>query len=258
MKDAVHAEWTKLRTLASTFWLIAATALLAVGASAAVTATTAYSPSDPHQDTAKLALTGIDLGQSIVAVLAILAVSNEYSTGTIQTTLLAIPRRIRLLAAKATPLTIAVLIVATVAVAGCLLAARIILPYSGYTPAHGYALISLGHSPTLRAAVGSVLYLVLIALLSLGIATAIRSTSAAVGTVLGLLYLPPLVAQLLGNPTWQRHLRQIAPTTAGLTIQATTNLHSLPIRPWAGIAVLAGWAAASLLTAGLLLRLRDA
>jgi ABC-2 type transport system permease protein len=45
--------------------------------------------------------------------------------------------------------------------------------------------------------------------------------------------------------------------TAGLAIQATTGLHSLPISPWAGIGVLASWAAAALLAGGILLRLRD-
>jgi ABC-2 type transport system permease protein len=46
--------------------------------------------------------------------------------------------------------------------------------------------------------------------------------------------------------------------TAGLAIQATTNLRSLPISPWAGLGVLAAWTAAALLAGGLLLRLRDA
>jgi ABC-2 type transport system permease protein len=46
--------------------------------------------------------------------------------------------------------------------------------------------------------------------------------------------------------------------TAGLASQATTNLHSLPIAPWAGLGVLTAWALASLLVGGLLLRLRDA
>jgi hypothetical protein len=45
---------------------------------------------------------------------------------------------------------------------------------------------------------------------------------------------------------------------AGLSIQATTNLHSLPISAWAGLAVLAAWAAAALAAGGLLLRVRDA
>jgi ABC-2 type transport system permease protein len=45
---------------------------------------------------------------------------------------------------------------------------------------------------------------------------------------------------------------------AGLAIQATTDLRSLPISPWAGLGVLAAWTAAALLTGALLLRLRDA
>ena len=142
-------------------------------------------------------------------------------------------------------------------VGGSLLAGRLILPGHGFTEAHGFPPLSLGDGPVLRAAAGSVLYLGLIALLSLGIATAVREPAAAIGLILGLLYLFPIVAPLL-DQHWQRHLEQIGPTTAGLAIQATTGLHSLPISPWAGLGVLAAWAAAALLAGGLLLRLRDA
>jgi ABC-2 type transport system permease protein len=76
--------------------------------------------------------------------------------------------------------------------------------------------------------------------------------------VLGLLYLAPLIAAVLPDPHWQRHLQQLAPMTAGLAIQATINLHTLPIGPWAGVGVLAAWAAGALLVGGLLLWLRDA
>jgi ABC-2 type transport system permease protein len=109
----------------------------------------------------------------------------------------------------------------------------------------------------LRAAAGSVLYLALIALLSLGIATAVREPAVAIGIVLSLLYLAPIIAPML-NQHWHRHVDQIAPTTAGLTIQATTGLRDLPISPWGGLGVLAAWAAAALLGGGLVLRLRDA
>jgi ABC-2 type transport system permease protein len=103
-----------------------------------------------------------------------------------------------------------------------------------------------------------VLYLALIALLSLGTAAVVRDTAVAIGTVLGLLYVVPIFAAVLGNSSTARHLQQIAPMTAGLAIQATTGLRSLPIAPWAGLGVLAGWAAAALLAGGVLLRLRDA
>ena len=102
------------------------------------------------------------------------------------------------------------------------------------------------------------LYLALIALLSLGIATAVRDAAVAIGSVLGLLYLFPILGQVAGSPGVQRHLEQIGPMTAGLEIQASTGVHSLPIGPWAGLGVLAAWVAAALLTGGLLLRLRDA
>jgi ABC-2 type transport system permease protein len=139
-----------------------------------------------------------------------------------------------------------------------LLAGRLILPGRGFTPTHGYTPLSLADGSTLRAAAGSVIYLALIALLSLGVAAAVRDPATAIGIVLGLLYLFPIIAQTVTNPTWQRHLHELAPMTAGLYIQATIGVHSLPLTPWQGLGVLAGWAAASLLVGGLTLRARDA
>jgi len=85
-----------------------------------------------------------------------------------------------------------------------------------------------------------------------------RQAVVAIGLVLGLLYLFPIIAAAAANPHWQRHLDQIGPMTAGLDIQATTNLHTLAISPWAGLGVLAAWAVAALVTGGLLLYYRDA
>jgi ABC-2 type transport system permease protein len=110
----------------------------------------------------------------------------------------------------------------------------------------------------LRAAAGSVLYLALIALLSLGAAAVVRDSAAATGAVLGLVYPPIIAAVLASNPHWQHRIDRYAPMNAGLTIQETTNLHGLPISPWGGLGVLAAWAAAALLTGGLVLRLCDA
>ena len=139
-----------------------------------------------------------------------------------------------------------------------LLAGRLILPGHGFTPAHGFAPLSLGDGPVLRATVGSVLYLALIALLSMGVAALVRDSAVAIGAVLGLLFLFPIVTSLVTNSHLHRHLEQVAPMTAGLEIQATTGLRSLPLSPWAGLGVLAVWAAGALLAGGLLLRFRDA
>lgn len=255
MRPALHAEWTKIRTVAGPLWLllgtIAATVALSAGATSVVTCASARCGGD----LTKLSLTGVGLGQAPVAILAVLVISGEYSSGMVRTTLTAMPHRVTVLAAKAVTLTGVVAAAGTVAVLGSLLAARLILAGHGFTAARG---LSLADGPTLRATVGSIVYLTLIALLSLGVATVVRDSAASVGIVLGLLYLFPVLSQAIGDPHWQRLLQQIGPMSAGLTIQATTDIHSLPIGPWAGLSVTAGWAAAALLGGGLLLRGCDA
>jgi ABC-2 type transport system permease protein len=260
MPDTLHGEWTKLRTVPGTFWLLAGVVAATAGVSvAAVGATKCTAGLGCPADTTKLSLTGVYLGQAVVAILAVLAVSNEYSTGMVRVTLAAMPRRVAVLAAKAAIVGVLVLAAGAIAVAGSLLAARLILPGNGFTTAHGYAALSLAHGPTLRAACGSVLYLALIAMLSLGIATAVRDSAVAIGLSLGVLYLPPiLIALTVTNPVWLHRLQRYTPMTAGLTIQNTTGLHGLPITPWAGLGVLALWAAGALLIGGLLLKMRDA
>jgi ABC-2 type transport system permease protein len=259
MNRALHAEWTKLRTQPSTGWLLVTAALLTVAVSAATSATlSCTSSAGCHPDITKLSLTGVDLGQAIVAIVAVLAVGGEYATGMIRTTLAATPRRGQVLAAKAAVVTGLILPAGILAVLGSILAGQLILPGLGYTPANGYPALSLATGPVLRAAAGSVLYLALIPLLSLGVATAVRDSAVAIGAVLGLLYLFPILGQLVTSPAWHRHLQQIGPMTAGLEIQASTGLHHLPISPWAGLGVLAAWATAALLVGGILLQLRDA
>ena len=151
-------------------------------------------------DPAKVSLTGIYLGQAVVAIIAVTAVSGEYSTGMMRLTLAATPRRWRVLAAKAAVVGAATLVAGAVAVLASVLAGGVLLARHGIDPAHGYEALSLGHGAVLRAAAGSVLYLGLIALLGLGVAAMIRDSAVAIGTVLGLLYLFPIVASFVGNP----------------------------------------------------------
>jgi len=258
LSTAVHAEWTKLRTVSSTGWLLLTVIVLTVGLSA-LADVGVKCPASCGEDTAKLSLTGILLGQAAVAVLAVLVMSGEYSSGMIRTTLTAVPLRATALAAKAITVTGVVLAAGTISVLGSVLAGRFILPGNGFTRAHGFLALSLGDGPTLRAAAGSVLYLVLIALLALGLATALRDSGASITVMLGLLYIVPVLTDLgTLDPTWEHRLQRYGPMTAGLAIQATRNLKTLPIAPWPGLGVLAAWAAAALLAGGLLLRMRDA
>jgi ABC-2 type transport system permease protein len=249
--QAVRAEWTKARTVAATGGLALAVAAVTAGVSLVAVLAVRCPPGGCTGDPVKVSLTGVQVGQLVVVVLAVLAIGGEYSTGTIQATLAALPRRTGVLAAKAAVLAGLVLAAGTAGVLGSLLAGRLLLAGRGYPP------LVPSSAPVLRAAGGSVLYLVLIGLLTLGVATVVRHSAAAVGLVLGLLYLAPIAASAVTDPHWQRHIEQIAPMSAGLAVQATTGVSALPIGPWAGLGVLTGWAAGALLAGGLALRLRD-
>jgi ABC-2 type transport system permease protein len=257
MREAVHAEWTKLRTVPSPAWLLIGTIALTVGASA-MAAGIVKCPATCSADTTKLSLTGIMLGQAAVAALAVVVVTAEYGTGMIRVSLAAVPRRSVLLAAKAIVVTAVVLVAGTIAVLGSVLAGRILLPGNGFNAANGFAALSIFHGPTLRAAAGSVLYLVLIGLFSLGVSTALRDAGITTAVVLGVLYVVPIISDVIISPVWQHRLDRWAPTNAGLAIQATRGIAKLPIGPWPGLGVLGLWTAAALAAGWLVLRLRDA
>jgi len=255
---ALRAEWTKLRTTAGPAWLLAGVIALTAGVSAAVAAASRCPAGTTCQiDLAKTSLAGVQVGQAVVATLAVLAVSTEYSTQLIKATLAAMPRRIAVLGAKALLIGSLVLLAGAVAVGVCILVGRVILAGHGFTAARGIPALSLTDGPVLRAACGSVLYLELIALLSIGIAVLVRDSAVSIGAVLAVLYVFPIVTSFVQNPTWQHRLQRYTPM-AGLNIQATTQLHSLPITPWGGLGVLALWSLAALLAGGLGFRMRDA
>jgi ABC-2 type transport system permease protein len=257
-QDALRAEWMKVRTVSSSAWLVAGIIVLTIAVSAAsAAANRCPAGMSCPVDTTKLSLTGIQFGQAVVAILAVLPVCNEYSTGMIRVTLAAMPRRPAVLTGKTGIIGGLVLAAGTVAILGSLLTARLILPGQGFNAAHGFRALSLADGSTLRAAAGSVLYLGLVALLSSGIAAMLRDPAVTIGVVLGALYLFPVVAAFVSDPTWHRRIERYSPM-AGLNIQATTGLKSLAIGPWAGLGVLAIWAGAALLAGGLAMALRDA
>ena len=263
--DALHAEWTKLRTLPGTGWLLLAAAALTIAVGAAVagafTCSPAHggcSPAATGADPAKISLTGVYLGQAVIAVLGVLVIGGEYGTGMIRVTLAASPRRLTVLTAKALIVAGCALAAGLLAVGGSVLAGRLILPGRGLTAANGYVLLSLGNGPDLRAATGTAAYFALIALLALGITTAVRDSAVGIGLVLGLLYLFPIVTAVIPDQTLARHLDQASPMIAGLYIQATTGVSQLPLTPWQGLGVAAAWAAGALILGAAVLRLRDA
>lgn len=242
MRRAVRAEWTKLRTVPGTAWSLAALVGLTVGPGALAAGTDcARDGCDP----VPLSLSGVYIGQLAAVVIAVLAVSAEYDGMLIRTTLAADPRRGVVLTAKAVVVSALVLGAGGLAVAGSLLVARGILPAG---------------APTVRAAAGTVLYLGLVALLCVGIAAVVRQTAAAVTTATAVLYLPLLVTLIVPmSDRTQQRIQRLAPMTAGLAVQAGSEPgRRVPIGPWAGLGVLAGYAAAGTALGYLSIRVRDA
>lgn len=240
---ACRAEWTKLRTEPVFWWLLVGLVAVTVAVSAATSGTT-RTVGDP----ARLALSGVTVGQTVAVVVAVLSVGGEYGSGLIQLTLSAVPGRVTALAAKAAVLGAVVTVAGAVAVLGSLVAGHLLLP-------GGLALLN---GAILRAAVGSVLYLILVTLLAVGITFAVRDGGVAAGAILALLYLFPLLIHVVTDAWLQRQLARLGPMPAGLTIQATTGLDRLPISPWTGLGVLAIWSAAGLAVGATILRRRDA
>jgi ABC-2 type transport system permease protein len=200
-------------------------------------------------------LAGIWIAQIAVAVLAVLAITSEYATGTIRATFAANPRRLTVLAAKAAAVGA---VVAGVGLAASFASYRLgqsILPGNGYTPANGYPAASLGDGATLRAVVGSGLYLVVLALFCLGIGTIVRHTAGAITTVLGLL-LFPFIASIFLPEHLGETVQKFSPMI-GLVIQSTVE-DGVPLGPWEGFGVTCAYAGASLLLAFWLIRRRDA
>jgi ABC-2 type transport system permease protein len=256
----LHAEWTKLRTLASTGWLLLAAVAVTASLGLAVTASLDYAHCDQPctLDLPKLALAGVRLGQVAVLTLAVLAVTAEYSTRTVEPTLLAVPRRFPVVLAKLGILAALGAGTGVLAVGGSLLAGRVVLPGNGFTTAHGFAPLSLADDLTRRAALGTVVYLTLIALLGAGLGLLLRDTAGALTAALAVVYGAPIVAMFIGDPRWQHRIHRFSPMDAGLAVQATRNLAAEHIGPWAGLGVLCAYAGAAVAAGLVVFQLRDA
>lgn len=208
-------------------------ALVAVGAAVAATldGSRCQRAAGCSADPVKSSLSGVWVAQVTVAVLGVLAMSSEYDTPQIRLTLAAMPRRLPVMVAKAT--VVAGLVVAAGAIGTCLalVAGRSVLAANGFGAAAGSPRWSLTGGLTVRAALGTVGYLVLVATLALGVAAVVRDAAVAIVSVLGLLFLFPLLGLVLTDATWQHRLHRYSPMDAGLAVQATRGLDHLVNRP---------------------------
>jgi ABC-type transport system involved in multi-copper enzyme maturation permease subunit len=246
-----RAEFTKVRSVPSTGWSLLAGAALIVGFGILYAMLTVSHPhSDPAAfDAAAAALAGVQLAQIAAGVLGALVITGEYATGSIRTTLAAVPRRGRVLAAKA-----AVVAATTFAVSLPSAVAAFLIGQRILAPQHLDA--SLGEPGVLRAVVGSALYLTLVALLGLGLGVLLRNTAGAVATLFGLLFGLPIAAGLLPAGLAD-HVGRYLPSSAGLAV-TFDGRDPASLAPWTGFAVFTLYAGAVLALGAWRLRRTDA
>jgi ABC-2 type transport system permease protein len=253
--SAVRAEWTKARTLPSTPWLLMGLVALTVGVGALAAGTVnireCADPANCGEDFAKLSLAGLWLSQAVAAVLGVLVLGNEYGTRMITVTVAAVPARLAVLAGKAVVVLALVVLPAVPGVIAAVALGRTIFAHNGFPLPDALT------GASLRASAGTVLFLALVALLAFGVTAVVRDTAGALSVVLALLYATPALALVVSDPTWHERLQKFSPLTAGMAIQATTNLDALPIGPWPGLGVLAAWTAAALLAGTISFLVRD-
>ena len=257
---AMAAEWTKLWSVRSTLWTLVATGVAVMGLCAIGTGT--VSPSDIIDDPTRRSLIGIFLGQLIFGVLGVLVMSAEYGTGTIRATLSAVPRRPVVLTAKILVFGTVALVVSEIlsfsafavgqailsakhAVGSSAVAAQRAQQFGVKIPHDIQAALSsgsasLGQAGVLRAVVGAGLYLAVLGLLALGLATIIRHTAGAISAFVGVVLVLPLIVQALPISISNAVARYL-PANIGLVMFST---HGVPDRvgpafsPWTGFALL--------------------
>jgi ABC-2 type transport system permease protein len=240
--------------LPSTGWLLLGAVVVTVAVGFAITASLDYSHCDAPcvTDPGKLSLAGVRLGQVAVVILAVLGVTAEYATRTIQPTLAAVPRRVSVVVGKLVTLVALAVLAGAAAAAGSVAAARAVLPHTGFPQ------LSLSDQLLQRAALGTALYLGLVAALGVGLGLLLRDTAGAVIVTLALIYGSSVVAGFVSDPRWQHRLHRFSPMDAGLAIQATRDGAAEHIGPWAGIGVLSAYAGAVVLAGLVTFHVRDA
>lgn len=249
----VTSEWTKLRTVRSTVWTLVFTLLVCIGLPVLISTAIINQPAgDFHRsDAASFSLFGLFLGQLIVGALGVLVISAEYSTGTIRATLSATPQRVLMLIAKTLTFAVIIAVVSFVTTFVAFFAVQAILN------THNLG-VTLGDPDSLRMVIGGALYLTIVGLLGLGIGTILRHSAAGISTVLGLLFVLPILASFLPH-SWQEHIVKYLPGQAGQAIFQPGNANDpTTLAPWTGLAVFAGYALLALVIGGFLLRRRDA
>jgi ABC-type transport system involved in multi-copper enzyme maturation permease subunit len=192
---------------------------------------------------------GFQFSQLAICVLGVLVMTAEYSTGTIRASLLAVPSRTPMLAAKALVFAALVFVVTE--------AAAFPSFFIGAALLHSRAQVSLGDPGVLRAIVGAGLYGMMLGVFAIAIGTLVRHTAGAITGIIGfVLVLSPLALLLPG--TIGQHIHGYLPTVAGQALVTTVQGPDDLLTAWQGFGVFGLWTAALMLIGGYALKRRDA
>ncbi|TVL94193.1 ABC transporter permease [Streptomyces sp. SAJ15] len=251
--QVLRSEWTKIRSVRSTVWTlgVAAVVTIALGALISGLVRNDYATMPARDrlafDPTYVSFAGMGLGQLAMIVFGVLVVSNEYSTGMIRTSLAAVPQRGTFLFSKVTVAGLLALVVSMVTSFITFFVGQAMLgPYAAQPRDPG----------VLRAVVGGGLYMTLITVFSMGVATMLRSPMLSLGVLMPFFF---LVSNILGNVSATREVGAYLPDQAGQKImQVVTVEDDAPYGPWGGFAIMALWVVAALAAGFALLRKRDA
>jgi ABC-2 type transport system permease protein len=254
----LRSEFTKIRSVRSTWWTLLVLLAVSIGIGAAISAGTAASWSHTSAgdratfDATQASIAGLFfLGQLVIVVLGAIVLTAEYSTGMIRTSLTAMPRRVTVFAAKVTVFAAVALVVTMVAAFVAFFLGQALL-------ASTHANATLSGPNVLRAVIGTALYVTLCGLFAFAAGAIMRHTAAAITSVIGLLFVIPILAHLLPS-SWYQDLDRWLPDAAGRAISATVGGQDQHLfSPWNQFAVFAVYTAILLLVGGVMFRRRDA
>ena len=254
----LKSEWTKIRSLRSSVAALVLLVVVTIGFTALFVGLTVnqWDQLDAIQkltyqlDPTRLILgAGFQLSQLAVCVLGVLVIANEYSSGTIRASLLAVPRRTPMLIAKAAVFAVIVFVVGEIAAFSAFAVGAPIL--------HSKVPVSIGDPGVFRAIIGAGLYGAVLGVFSIAIGAIVRHTAGGIaGIIAFVLVLAPLTQLIPGSIG--DHVYAYLPTSAGqLMVNARQGPKDL-FTPWQGFGVMCLWTAVLMLVANYLLMRRDA
>ncbi|MEP7020665.1 MAG: ABC transporter permease [Pseudonocardiales bacterium] len=251
--EVLRSEFCKLRSVPSTFWTLSAAVAsnVVIAALAAIFVPGHLSAQDEAStDGVRLSLAGVHLSQIAFGVLGALLITSEYGTGMIRATLAAVPQRRLVLTAKTTVFALSALIVGIGSSFAAYYAFQAFLPNNSLRS-------SIGDPGVLRAVIGGGLYLVALGLLGLGLGAIIRSSTGAIATLFGLLFVPSILISILPK-SWQTTVGPYLPMNAGEQIYIAVHHEPNNLGAWTGFGVFCIYAAVALALGFVLINHRDA